>query len=218
MKTSGRKPGAEQSQQRRNRQHDLAQAALQIFARKGYSATSIQEVADAIGVQKGSIYYYIDSKEDLLFQIFDAAHQEAEQLMARVDALDVNPVERLRTYLEMLVARTLQNQPLQKLYFQDWRYLTGDRRTQLAARRRQYELYLRDLTTQAYRHAGLETSLSDRYVSSFIIGGTNWVADWYRADGPDSAEDVARGYADLAMAAVFGTARPQRHRGAAEVA
>jgi AcrR family transcriptional regulator len=208
MKASTRKRAVYQPKDRHNRQDELVQVALEIFAEKGYAATGIQEVADAVGVLKGSLYHYIDSKEDLLFQIFDDAHVEAEQLMAEVDALNIDPIERLRFYLETSVRRSLQNLPLQTLYFRDWRYLTGERRDKLAARRRQYDHYLRGLIAKAYEHAGLKTGINLRYVSSFVIGGTNWVADWYRSDGPDSAEEVARSYADLAMAAVLGVAGP----------
>src|SRR5258708_3329722 len=127
MKTNGKAPSSNQPRERRNRYDEIIQAALRIFAEKGYAATSIQDVADAVGVLKGSLYHYIDSKEDLLFHIFDDAHAEAEKLMAEVDNLDADPVERLRFYLEASVRRTLGNLPLQALYFRDWRHLTGDR-------------------------------------------------------------------------------------------
>jgi AcrR family transcriptional regulator len=206
MKTNGKAPSSNQSKQRRNRYDEIIQAALEIFAQKGYAATSVQDVADAVGVLKGSLYHYIDSKEDLLFHIFDDAHVEAEKLMAEVDNLDADPIEKLRFYLETSVRRTLENLPLQNLYFRDWRYLTGDRRDKLVERRRQYDRYLRSLIVRALEAAGLESSMNIRFVSSFVIGGTNWVADWYRADGPDSADEVAHSYAHLAMSAIMGAA------------
>lgn len=211
MKSKNQKTNG-QPTDRRNREADILEAALRIFASKGYAAASIQDVADAVGVLKGSLYHYIDSKEDLLFQIFDNAHLDAETLMAELDALDVDPVERLRCYLERSVSNTLHNLELQTLYFRDWRYLTGERRKKLVERRRQYDHYLRGLITRAYEFTGVESAVNHRYVSSFVIGGTNWVADWYRPDGDDSPEEVARSYAQLAMATVLGIAQPAAAR------
>jgi AcrR family transcriptional regulator len=207
MKSNARKSGAAPAG-RRNREAEILQAALAIFAEKGYAAASIQDVADAVGVLKGSVYHYIDSKEDLLFQIFENAHGDAELMMRELEALDVDAVERLRAYLERGVANTLQNLELQSLYFRDWRYLTGERRAQLVERRRQYDHYLRDLIAAAYKFKGLQGTVNQRFVSSFVIGGTNWVADWYRPDGKDSPAEVARSYAQLALAAVLGVAEP----------
>ncbi|MCM3921153.1 TetR/AcrR family transcriptional regulator [Frankia sp. AiPs1] len=205
---SRREKATGQPTDRRNREAEILQAALEIFARKGYAAASIQDVADAVGVLKGSLYHYIDSKEDLLFQIFDNAHVDAERLMTELDALEVDAVERLRSYLERSVSNTLQNLELQTLYFRDWRNLTGERRKKLVERRRQYDHYLRGLITKAYESLGIESTVNQRYVSSFVIGGTNWVADWYRSDGDDSPDEVARSYAQLAMATVLGIAQP----------
>src|SRR6266576_966289 len=68
---------------RRNRKVDVTDAAIDVFWRKGYSAASVQDVADSVGVLKGSLYYYIDSKEDLLYEILHGVHEEA---LARIEA------------------------------------------------------------------------------------------------------------------------------------
>ena len=54
---------------RRNREHEVVEAAVKVFYEKGYAASTIQDVADVVGVLKGSLYHYISSKEDLLFRI-----------------------------------------------------------------------------------------------------------------------------------------------------
>jgi AcrR family transcriptional regulator len=204
--------------ERRDRREELTRAALDIFATKGYAATSMQDLADAVGLLKGSLYHYIDSKEDLLFEIFEDAHLNAERLMSEVDALDVDAVARLRYYLERSIRNTLDNLQLQTLYFRDWRQLTGERRERLAEYRRQYERYLRHLINDAHEFRGVEPTVNPRYISSFVIGGTNWVADWYNPID-HSAVDVVAAYAELAMATVLGptteTAAPRRAASAA---
>ena len=62
---------ATDNRQRRNRSQDVLEAAVRVFHKKGYASSSIQDIADEVGVLKGSLYHYIDSKEDLLARLFE---------------------------------------------------------------------------------------------------------------------------------------------------
>lgn len=79
----------------RVRDREVLDAAINIFWEKGYSGTSVQDVADALGMLKGSLYYYIDSKEDLLEMIFSDSHDEVQKITDEVLALDLDPGTRL---------------------------------------------------------------------------------------------------------------------------
>ena len=203
--------------ERRNRDSEMMDAALQLFARKGYAAASVQDLADAMGVIKSSVYNYIDSKEDLLFRIFIGAHEENEALMLDVEKLDIDPLERLRTYIKLNLLTTLNNIERTGLYFRDWRHLTGVRRETLIQHRVQYSAFLRKLVEAAYRSENISAPVSLKHVSSFIIGATNWLADWYRPDGGEDPEFIADNYTYLAMATILGSAHkdprpPKRSR------
>ncbi|WP_454883160.1 TetR/AcrR family transcriptional regulator [Sphingomonas oryzagri] len=192
--------------ERRNRDGEMMTAALKLFASKGYTAASVQDIADAIGVLKSSVYHYIGSKEELLFRIFLEAHEENEALMLEVEALDVSPVDRLRDYLNRTLLVALNNIERTGLYFRDWRHLTGTRRETLIRHRVQYGVFLRGLIEAAYAAEGVTAHITLKHVSSFIIGATNWLAEWYRPGGSDSPELIASDYAELAMTAIMGTA------------
>src|SRR5687768_71674 len=112
---------------RRNRETDVMHAAIDVFWRKGYSASSVQDVADTVGVLKGSLYYYIESKEDLLARIIDDVHERSRRILDEVVALDVSPLERLRTYIERHVEWYLEHVEEVTVYFRDWRFLSGER-------------------------------------------------------------------------------------------
>jgi AcrR family transcriptional regulator len=123
----------------------MVDAAVRLFAEKGYGSTSVQDVADAIGVLKGSLYHYIDSKEDLLFQIFYQAHRENDELIKEISELDLDAVAKLRVYIERTLQTTIANLDRTSLYFRDWRNLTGERLETLIQERRSYDRFLRDL-------------------------------------------------------------------------
>ena len=86
----------------RPRDREVIEVATRIFWEKGYSGTSVQDVADALGMLKGSLYYYIDSKEDLLERIFEDSHDEVRGIAAGILAMPGPATERLRTLLTSL--------------------------------------------------------------------------------------------------------------------
>jgi len=197
------------SGKRRNRERDVMNAAIDVFWRKGYAASSVQDVADAVGVLKGSLYYYIDSKEDLLFRIVDDVHEQSRRILDDVVvARDGPPLERLGNYIERHVEWYLENVEEVTVYFRDWRYITGERLEIVTERRRGYDRVIRDLIVAA-QHAGeVEPGVDPKYASFFLLAAVNHVPDWYRRDAGDSPAKIARTYANLTVGTLAGT-RPR---------
>lgn len=198
-------PLQKQPTERRNRDAEMLVAATKIFAQNGYAGSSVQDVASAIGVLKGSLYHYIDGKEDLLYRIFEASYLGDIALRDEIRALDADPLTKLRTYFERYVVTTLTNLDRTSLYFRDWRNLTGERLDKVKEQRRSYELFIRELIEDVYAAGQAERGIKSKYISFFIIGGVHWVSDWYHEDGPDSPKVVAESFADLAVAVIQGT-------------
>ena len=130
-------------QERRNREQEVVQAAIDVFSRKGYAAATMQDIADAVGVLKGSLYHYISSKEDLLFRIFDESHRDSIAIMESVAALDASPLERLREYVRRFITYYTQNIKRADLYFREWRFIDGDLGAEVRARRKVYDEFIR---------------------------------------------------------------------------
>jgi AcrR family transcriptional regulator len=190
---------------RRNRGAEVVDAAIETFYTKGYSAASIQDVADAVGVLKGSLYYYIDSKEDLLVRICDAVHATSRQMLDDVLALDAPPLEQLHAYISAHVTWYLKETKMVGVYFRDWRFLTGERLETVRRQRRGYATSMRKLITAAKAAGDVDPGLNDKYAAFFILAAVNAVPDWYRAGGRDSPRTIARTYADLTVATLSGT-------------
>ena len=134
---------------RRNRDGEILDAATTVFSQKGYSAASLQEIADRVGILKGSLYHYIDSKESLLFRILQGSHEEATKIMEEVDALDLATEEKFRTYVLRLVTWYLANLERTSLYQNEWRFLEGDFGKQVRAHRRTFNGYMRAIIDAA---------------------------------------------------------------------
>ena len=167
----------------RKRESEVVDAAIKVFFRKGYAAASIQDVADEVGVLKGSLYYYIDSKEDLLSRIFDESHQQASEIIEELSALDVTPLERVRLFVERYVTWYLKNFERTTLYFNEWRHLTGERRKRVVDQRLAYDQFVRDMIVAAQERGEIAPEVSPKYASFLIHGAANSVSNWYRRGG-----------------------------------
>ena len=189
---------------RRNRKGDVMAAAVDVFWRKGYAAASVQDVAEGVGVLKGSLYYYISSKEDLLFGIVVDVHDESRRILDDAVELDARPLERLRTYMERHVEWYLDNVEKVTVYFRDRRYLTGERLQLVTERRGDYDRVVRQLIRSAQEAGEVDSGIDVNYASLFLLAAVNHVPEWYERDAGDSPSHIARAYADLAVGTLLG--------------
>jgi AcrR family transcriptional regulator len=187
-----------------NREAQVIEAAIEVFYQRGYAAATIQDVADKVGVLKGSLYYYIDSKEDLLHRIFTESYEQSVVLLAEAAALDAPPLDRLRSYFQAYVLWYLQNVERVSLYFNDWKALTGKRRAEVIQQRAVYETFIRDHIDEAKRDGTVSETIDTKYAVFFLLGAVNGVPTWYRRKGPDSPEHIAESYADMVIATLRG--------------
>jgi AcrR family transcriptional regulator len=193
---------------RRNREQELLAAAVDIFWRKGYSAASVQEVADAVGVLKGSLYHYISSKDELLFRVFDQSHHRSLEIMDEVAHLDAGPLERLHEYVRRFIQFYAENVEQVGVYFREWRFIGGDYAKEVRARRAVYDAFIRNLLQEAIDAGQLPASTDPKVVTYYVIAALNGLPDWYRPQGQLKPPEIARRYADLTLAAVGAPPRP----------
>jgi TetR/AcrR family transcriptional regulator, cholesterol catabolism regulator len=194
------------NRQRRNRRQDVLEAAVRVFHKKGYASASIQDVAEEVGVLKGSLYHYIDSKEDLLARIFEDSAGHFTEMLDEAGGLDERPVERLRSFGRSCSFWYLKNIERVGIYTTEWKHLTGTRRKGVMKIRETYELRLAGLIGEVKEAGEAAPDLDVNFATYFIFGALNGLPDWYRRRGPDSAEKIADAYADLIVNTVIGGA------------
>src|SRR5947207_6350313 len=142
------------------RRTELTRAAAHLFAEKGYHGTSIGDLAEALGVQKGSVYAHIESKADLLW---DVAREGAAAFHAALDAVpEEGPVlERIRATLRAHLRVVAEQLDVATVFVREWRYLEGERRDEFVAERRRYEERFRALYREGRELGELRTDLDD---------------------------------------------------------
>jgi TetR/AcrR family transcriptional regulator, cholesterol catabolism regulator len=182
-----------------SRLREIYDAAGRIFHEKGYEATSIQDVADAVGILKGSLYYYIDSKEDLLFGIIDEVHRDSLASLERWKRIDGDALVKLRAFITGHVIANARNLTKMGVFFHDFRSLSEERRARIVEERDVYDRFLRDLIREGQREGVIVAEADAKLSAMAILGMMNWIYQWWRPDGPSTAEQVAEEFSDLVL-------------------
>jgi TetR/AcrR family transcriptional regulator, cholesterol catabolism regulator len=193
----------------RARKAEVLNTAAQLFYRKGYNATAVQDIADELGMLKGSVYYYMDSKEDLLFEIIMGGHVSLLTLLQDVMRLEeLPPREQLREFIRRHTTFVAENLVLLRIFFDDFRSLSDERRATVIKERDQYDEMVRSILTRGQESGAFHRNFDPKIVAMGILGMTNWVYQWFREDGALSARQVGDQLADLAIDGVDVGVRP----------
>jgi AcrR family transcriptional regulator len=188
------------------RREELTRQAARLFAQKGYHGTSIGEIAEALGVQKGSLYAHIDSKQDLLYETMV---EGARAFHAGLDAIpeDVRPVEKIRFALRSHLRVVADQLDVATVFVQEWRYLEGERREEILGERRRYEERIRALFREGRDRGELRSDLDDATAALLALSAANWAYTWLQS-GRDTDELADRFFA-LLIDGIRGYATPE---------
>jgi TetR/AcrR family transcriptional regulator, cholesterol catabolism regulator len=163
------------------RRNELTRQAARLFAEKGYHGTSIGDLAEAMGVQKGSLYAHIDSKADLLWEV---ARDGATAFQAALDTVsdDASALEKIRLALRAHLRVVGQQLDVATVFIREWRYLEGERREEFLAERRRYEERFRALFREGRELGELRADLDDATATLLALSAANWAYTWIRPE------------------------------------
>jgi AcrR family transcriptional regulator len=178
-----------------SRRSQLTREAARLFAEKGYHGTSIGDLAQAMGVQKGSLYAHIESKQDLLYETMrdgaNAFHGALDEIPE-----ELPPTEKIRLALRGHLRVVSEQLDVATVFVREWRYLEGDRRDEILEERRRYEERFRALFREGRELGGLRTDLDDATAALLSLSAANWAYTWLQP-GRDTDELADRFYALL---------------------
>jgi len=163
------------------RRAELTREAARLFAERGYHGTSIGDLAKALGVQKGSLYAHIESKQDLLYE---AMREGSEAFHAALDEIpdDLKVTERIRLALRAHLRVVTEQLDVATVFVREWRYLEGERAEEFLAERRRYEERFRALFREGRELGELRTDLDDQAAVLLVLSAANWAYTWLTPD------------------------------------
>jgi TetR/AcrR family transcriptional regulator, cholesterol catabolism regulator len=175
----------------RRRDIEVIDVAANIFYERGYASATVQDVADALGMLKGSLYYYIDSKQDLLYRLMVDIHDGVDQMLAEVkDAPDLSAADRLELYVRRAVEYNARNLKKISVYYHDIDQLTGPLQKEILARRRAHDDYVTKLIRQAQADGDVDPDLDAKLLSNCVFATIIWMYRWYKPGRGVSVEQL----------------------------
>jgi AcrR family transcriptional regulator len=184
------------------RRQEILDAAARIFHAKSYAGTTMQDIAADVGLLKGSLYHYIASKEDLLFELIQ---ETQETFFARIDEImtqpiDGGPTERIRLIAREHVLYNAKHLERTAICYHDMRFLSADRFKLITKRRDEHERLLRSLIVQGQNEGSIRDSVEPKLAVMALFSLVNWLYHWYRPNGQHNAEEIAEQFTDIALA------------------
>jgi AcrR family transcriptional regulator len=193
---------ARQPTRRRLVSNELLEHAARLFAEQGFANTSLQDIADAMGISRPALYHYVSNKEELLAALVrDVLERVVEILEQARDREDLAPERRVEVALHRIVVNNARNTTRFRLLDRSEPDLPAEiAELHRAARRRVLDL-LTGLIEDAVS-AGAFRPLPARTVALGMLGMANWVAWWYRSAADGDADAVADVLVDVALTGV----------------
>jgi AcrR family transcriptional regulator len=185
------------------RREELTRTAARLFAERGFHGTSMGDLAQAMGVQKGSLYSLTGSKQELLQETL---RQGANAFQGALDGVpeEASAVERIRLALRAHLRVVAEQLDVATVFTREWRYLEGEARDAFLAERRRYEERWRALFREGVEAGELRTDLDAAAAALLVLSAANWAYTWL-TPGRDTGEladrfttilvDGVRGYA-----------------------
>jgi AcrR family transcriptional regulator len=187
------------------RRDELTREAARLFAERGFHGTSMDALAQALGVQKGSLYSLTGSKQELLFETMRGG---ANAFHAALDAVpdDAPALERVREALRGHLRVVAEQLDVATVFTREWRYLEGAYRDEIVAERRRYEERWRGLFRDGVESGDLRTDLDLGATTLLVLSAANWAYTWLEP-GRDT-DELADRFTTIVVDGIRGYATP----------
>jgi AcrR family transcriptional regulator len=183
-----RKAGGVKSSKPATRLEEVLQSAANIFFTKGFHATSIEDVARDVGMLKGSLYYYIKSKDDLLFRLLMAGIEDGDAFIAQQIDAKGDPLEQLERAIRAQIDYIIQHRVPFGLFLHEFDSLPGKRQHKLISVMARYNSRFVDLVRRGQAQGEIIDG-EPWIIVNGILGMCNWLYRWY---DPDQGADAGQ--------------------------
>lgn len=187
------------------RRTELTRQAARLFAERGYHGTSMDALAQSLGVQKGSLYSLIGSKQELLFETM---REGANAFHAALDEIpdDLPAVERIRLALRGHLRVVAEQLDVATVFTREWRYLDDEYREEILTERRRYEERFRALVREGVEDGELRVDLDAGATALLALSAANWAYTWLKPGA--NTDELADRFTAILVDGIRGYATP----------
>ena len=182
-------------QVREKKREALVKQAAQEFRRRGYHATSMDDIAVALGVSKGALYRYVKSKDEVLYECFKHSERLAKAALKEAKKLDGPAASKLHLFIVKFVSDYLDSNLAGGAMIEIDAMLPHQRKDVVAGRDK-VDAELRKLLSDGMKDGSIREA-SPKLMILALMGSINWIPSWFRSDGEFSSHELAERMADI---------------------
>jgi TetR/AcrR family transcriptional regulator, cholesterol catabolism regulator len=175
----------------------VLEAAGELFLDKGFEATSTADIAEKVGILRGSIYYYMESKEGLLFELLENAYEGFTAAMDDIRGSEGDALTKLHALIEQHVLYLAESRIATTLFLTEARSLSPEHQAIVARHEESYRRGVVELVRGGQREGTIRDDVDPDLATMLFLGAANWTHRWYGRRGRASAEKVAHTFATV---------------------
>jgi len=178
----------------------VLRTSVDIFSRRGFRATSMNEIAAGVGLSKPTLYHYFRNKEELLVLIYQDVLDESLRMARETVAAAPTALDAVRDLIISRVVYTCENKDLLKICFEEEDELRPDLAESLLERRRAFEdVFTLAVHAHLAEHPDVRLAMTPKTYVNMCLGAVNWTYKWYSAAGARKPSELGRDIADALL-------------------
>lgn len=181
------------------RRAEMVRAAARLFSERGYHGTSMQHLGEALGLQRGSLYAHIGSKEELLYDVVDEGAEAFLQRAEAAERMEALASVRLRKVLVGHIETAIEHLHAATVFLNEWRYLSDERRAAIQLKRDRYESIVKHVIAAGIEAGEFRSDADVGFAARLVLSAGNWTFAWYRPGGELGPTEIGERFATLVL-------------------
>lgn len=173
----------------KNKRDEILYEAGKLFRRKGFNGTSMQDIASEVGILKGSIYYYFNSKDEIFREVLNKGISPVLKKAELTKSKNLPPAEKLRELIKNHINYIMDNNYSLVLFFQEKENISASQTKHYVESRNKYEKIFKDVLSDGIK-LGVFPPVNVSLTVFAILGMCNWIIQWYNPSGPSSHDEI----------------------------
>ncbi|WP_431913016.1 TetR/AcrR family transcriptional regulator [Micromonospora carbonacea] len=182
-----------------NTRKSLIASALELFEKRGFDRTSVQEIADRAKLTKGAFYHHFESKDDLLRHIQEEYLEAQLAAIAKIEAGSDDPKVRVAELIRFSLTSVAEYRAHVTIFYQERRNLTADLFAEVTRKRSLVESAFAGMIADGIARGAFRSDVDPRIATFGLVGMCAWAYQWLNVGGPLSVEEVARQFSAMVL-------------------
>jgi len=186
----------------------VLRASVDIFSKRGYRASSMNDIAAEVGLSKPALYHYFRSKEDILVRLYEDLLAESVAGARAIVAQAAGPLEALRGVISWRVRHTCEKQAIHKVFFEEEDEIPAGLLHTVLKQRREFENICKKAVAEHLAATGITLPTTATVYVNTCLGAANWVYKWFDPAGGEDPRTLGEHMATLLLQPLLTAARP----------